>query len=730
MSCVRLGFAVLALLGVPALTQAAEPPSSAFLRQLSETRYFSTGRPMGIQIAPDGKTVFFLRSPPSSDVMTLYAFDTTTGQTTDLLDPERLLRGAEETLTTEERARRERLRTRGRGFTSYTLSEDGSRILLPLSGKLYVLERASGKVTELHTGAGAMDPKLSQDGSQVAYVRDHDVYRVDFRSNTEHAVTRGGTQEKEHGVAEFVAQEEMGRDSGYWWSPDAKAIAFAEVDVSQVDKRLVADVTHPERGAESFAFPRAGGPNARVRLGIASLTGGPTVWAKWDQDAYPYLATVRWPRKGPLTVLVQNRAQTEERLLSVEPRTGNTRTLLVEKDEAWLNLDQRFPSWLADGSGFLWCTERNGAPEVERRHADGRLARSLVPPSAGFRALVRYVDAQDALYFLGGPNPTERYLWRVQGGGVPTRVTPDTGPALESGWVAASGALLVVPSEGPRTMRQFPVLRADGTRVGLLPSLAVQPPFFPRFEVQQVGPERFWASIVRPRDFKPGVKLPVIVNVYGGPLETVVHQSMEQHLLAQWMADQGYLVVRFDGRGTPLRGRAWERAIKYDFYSVPLDDQIAALRALAAEVPEMDLNRVGIEGWSFGGDMAALAVLKRPDVFKAAAAGAATAVQDDYDTHYTERYLGLPQEHPEAYSRTSLVTYIHEDKPVGKLLLLHGTGDDNVYFFNALKLSDALFRAGKHHELLAISGATHRVADPLLNMRRWERVMSHFHDNL
>jgi dipeptidyl-peptidase-4 len=196
------------------------------------------------------------------------------------------------------------------------------------------------------------------------------------------------------------------------------------------------------------------------------------------------------------------------------------------------------------------------------------------------------------------------------------------------------------------------------------------------------------------------------------------------------MADQGYLVVKFDGRGTPLRTAEWERAVRGDFSGVTLEDQVAALQALAAEMPEVDLKRVGIEGWSFGGYMSALAVLKRPDVFKAAVAGAPVVDWQDYDTHYTERYLGLPQEHPEAYEKSSLLTYAKQDKPIGALLLLHGTADDNVYFFHSLKLSDALFRAGKPHDLLPLSGLTHMVPDPMVTQRQWERVMGHFKQNL
>jgi dipeptidyl-peptidase-4 len=731
--------AVLLLVSLPAFAQTAAPKPmtdrkpDTFLRQFSETRRYMSGRPGKSRITPDEKTILFLRTQPTSATQVLFAFDVASGTAKELLTPESILKGAEETLTVEEQARRERMRVSSRGFTTFDLTEDGARILVSLSGKLYVVERSTGKVTELKTGPGVIDPHFSPDGRQIAYVRDQDVYRIDLATNKEQRVTKGGTPEKTHGLAEFVAQEEMRRYSGFWWSPDARHIAYTESDTSGVEKLTIVDVMHPEKGGNTFPYPRPGKANAVVRLGITPVTGGKTVWVSWDAKAYPYLATVAWQEGGPLTVLVQNRTQTEQQLLAVDPRTGKTRLLLTEKDEAWINLDQDFPRWLADGSGFLWYTERNGGPEVELRNADGSLARSWVKPDAGFRGMARFVEKDRTLYFFGDPNPPESYLYRVKDGGVPARISTGTpAPAYEvPAAISKEGGLIVAVSQTDTTMPRFQVLRSDGTRVGELPSVAAEPPFTPNMQFFQVGKEGFHASVIRPRNMKPGVKLPVVVKVYGGPTTTVVSRGMAGNLLNQWLADQGFIVVKFDGRGTPLRTAAWERVVKYDFATTTLDDQIAALKALAEKVPEMDMSRVGIEGWSFGGYMAALAALKRPDVFKAAVAGAPVVDWLDYDTHYTERYLGLPQEHPEAYEKSSLLTYAKDpSKPIGKLLLIHGTADDNVYFFHTLKLSHALFLAGKPHELLPLSGLTHMVPDPLVSQRQYEWALQHFQKNL
>ncbi|HZA52095.1 MAG TPA: alpha/beta fold hydrolase, partial [Myxococcaceae bacterium] len=702
-----------------------------FLRRYAQTRRFQSGRPVGLKFTPDGKVLLFLRSPPISTVQSLYAFDVATGATRELLTADSILRGAAQELTAEEKARLERMRSTARGIIGYALSEDGKQLIIALSGRLYRIERASGRATELRTGEGAaIDPRFSPDGRLVSYVRGGDLYVLEVKAQRERRLTRGGGGDVSNGLAEFVAQEEMHRFIGYWWSPDSKAIAFERSDTTKVEKLAIVDPTHPERGAHLFPYPRPGKANAEVRLGIVPVGGGRTTWVQWDAARYPYLATVTWPKKGPLTILVQNRHQTEELLLAVDARTGRTRTLLQEEDAAWLNLQQSFPHWLEDGSGFLWFTERNGAPEVELRAPDGTCVSIVVPASAGYEAFIGYDDKRGWLYFTGSPNPTESVLHRVKVGAAPERVkTDESGPALQSAVMSKDGQVLAVATTTLRYMPRVTVWRADGTRVGEVPSVAQEPPLAVSTELRKVGPgEGFHAAWLRPRGFQKGKKYPVVVEVYGGPHHLEVKHSLREDLLTQWIADHGFIVVKADNRGTPRRGRAWERAIKHDLGGVTLDDQVAALRALAAEVPEMDLSRVGILGWSYGGYMAALALMRYPEVFKAGVAGAPVTEWRDYDTHYTERYMGLPQEREDAYQRASVLT--HAKNLSGALLLVHGTADDNVYFFHTLKLSDALFREGKPHGLLPLSDFTHMVADPLVTERLQQRVVDHLRDAL
>jgi len=708
------------------------PAADAFLRLHAETRGFTRGRPASARLAPDGRAALFLRAPPRGQAQALLETEAATGATRVLLDPA-TEPGRE--LTAEERARLERQHVTARGVTAFHLSRDGRTVLAEAAGQVVLVDRASGAARRIPVADGAATPRLSPDGRKLAFARAGEIYVLDLASGRARQVTSGAEDWLSHGLAEFVAQEEMSRFEGFWWSPDSRHLAFQETDERAVEKLAIADPFHPERVPDRFAYPRAGMANAGVRLGVVPARGGRTVWIGWDAKAWPYLATVRWPRRGPLTLLVQNRAQTGERLLAADPATGRTRLLLEERDEAWLNLDQDFPSWLEDGSGFLWLTERNGGPELELRAADGALRGSLVPPAAGFVELAGVDGARGLVWFTAcGDDPTQERLFRVPlAGGAPEEVRLGEGPAQVSASLSEDGSALLVSRAAERQMPRVAVHRPDGARLAELPSVALEPPIRLGAEIRKVGPgEGLWATVVRPAGLEPGRTLPVILSVYGGPgpRNWPPHGAAREagrRLLDQWFADQGFVVVSAEGRGTARRGRAFERALKGDL-SLPLEDQVEALRALAAEVPEMDLSRVGVLGWSFGGTMAALAVLRRPEVFRAAVAGAPVVDWRDYDTHYTERYLGLPQEHPEAYARSSLLA---EAPGLSRpLLVVHGTADDNVYLFHSLKLADALFRAGRPFQLLPLAGATHISREPEATERLWQRVAAFFRDHL
>jgi dipeptidyl-peptidase-4 len=699
-----------------------------FLEEYARTYRFTLGTPQAIRMAPEGEAILFLRSGPRSFVRDLFEWDPGGAGERRLAAAEALLGGREEQIPAEESARRERERLAARGIASFDLSRDGRRVLIPLSGRLFVLERASGRVLELPGGGGfPIDPRLSPDGSKVACVREGDLYVLEVETGRQTRVTDGATATLSHGLAEFVAQEEMGRREGYWWSPDSKAIAYEESDTSRLDLLHIADPLHPELPAQSWPYPRPGRENARVRLGVVSVRGGETVWVNWDHDRYPYLASATWKEKAPLTLLVQSRDQKREVLLAADPATGRTHALLEEADAAWLDLHPSVPRWLDDGSAFLWISERSGEPRLEMRGAGGRLERVLTPEGFGLRQ-VAGVDREEGTAFVtASADPTQSQIWRVPLDGSPPKLLSE-GPGLDEALVGRDGRASVWIERRLSGERRWSVHGRDGKKVGELTSVAEEPPFLPSLEMATVGPRGFRSAVIRPRAFERGRKYPVLVYVYGGPTSQTVVADPRGYLLQQWLADHGFVVVTLDGRGTPNRGRAWERAVRGDLIDVALHDQVEGLEALGERFPELDLSRVGIYGWSFGGYVSAMAAMRRPDVYRAAVAGAPVCDWRDYDTHYTERYLGTPEDDPEGYRKSSVLNYCADLKV--PLLIVHGTADDNVYFLHGLKMADALFRAGIPFEFLPLSGTTHMVPDPAVTRGLWTRIADFFVERL
>lgn len=723
-----------------------------FLRDYAETRGFMLGRPSGATPTPDGSGVIFLRAQgPREPSQELFEFDVATGQTRRLLSPEDALKGAAEQLSPEEKARRERQRISVGGFTAFSISKDSALVLLSLSGKLYVLQRAEGKVTELATGAGTIvDPKFSPDSRTVAYVRGQDVYVFDLGSGKEHAVTTGGTETVSHGLAEFVAQEELDRFSGYWWSPDSRRIVYQESDASKVEVWYAADPAQPGSTPEKTFYPRPGKENVAIRLGVASVVEdhASTTWLDWDHARYSYLGKVTWDKHGPLTLTVLSRDQTDLALLRVELPSGKTDVLLAEHDPAWVNLEQDVPLWLseAEGGGFLWASdEPRGQRTLVRRKADGSPGAKLAAKWEDHLVSLSGVAAGRAYGTFSDRSPVADFsaFIPLDGSQHPNGYSrPTTEPGLSLTTLGECESVYVEQQQTPHAMVRTLVRRtADGALIGELPSIALDPPFTPNaaldvLQAEETIPDheenRYYAMTIRPQGFDPsaGRKYPVIVDVYGGPHHQQVLCSMRNYLLDQWLADQGFIVVAIDGRGTPGRGRDWEKVLAGHFGSVPLDDQAKALKLLGSKYPELDLDRVGITGWSFGGYMSALAVLRRPDVFKAAVAGAPVVDWMDYDTCYTERYLGVPGDGrwPDAYQEGSLLTYAAGLKR--PLLLIHGTADDNVYFRHSLRLAQELFRQGRPFDFLPLSSFTHMVPDPVIRARLEERIVRYFHEHL
>ena len=702
----------------PAMGASGADPS--FIEQYSMTRRFRAGRPRKISVVPGGEAVLFLRSGPRDVVDALYQYDVKTQKETTLLTAEQVLKGAEEELSSEEVARRERLRLMARGIASYELSEDGKRILVPLSGRLFVIERATNAVMELPSEGGyANEARFSPDGSRVGCVREGDLYVIDVDAGTQSRLTTTGqgSEDITNGIPEFVAQEEMSRYPGYWFSPDSTTLLYQETNTANVEKLYAFNPMAPEKAPHASPFPRAGRANAEVRLGLVSVQGGETTWIDRDRKAFPYVASVRWGKTGPLAVLVQDRAQREEQLLSVDTQSGKTRILLREKDEAWLNLDQSVPRFVGDET-FLWSSERDGRWALEA--FNGSEAKTLTPPNVRYESLLHVDEKSGFAWFVGTQDPTESHVYKVAlAGGDPVALT--NAPGAHEGVFGEDTDVWVHVSDTIKDGEKVTIRRGDSV-VGELRSVAETPRFASTPEFVTIGERELRAMVSRPRGFQVGRTYPVLLSVYAGPGVNRVRKSKHDHVQSQWQADHGFIVVTIDGRGTPRRGREWERAVAGNLIDVALEDQIAGLRALGERFGEMDLSRVGVVGWSFGGYFSAMAVAREPQLFRAGIAGAPVADWRDYDTHYTERYMGMPDANPKGYDASSVLTYLPElTRP---LLIIHGTADDNVYFTHAVKMSDTLLRAGKDHEFIVLAGATHMVADPNLDLAKSDRMMA------
>jgi dipeptidyl-peptidase-4 len=680
----------------------------SYPRQSARTRRFTLGAPRGFTIAGDGSYVAFLRSKGGTDPVTcLWTADTATGAERLIADPAALTRAADdaEDLPAAERARRERAREQAGGIVGYATDRAGGLAAFALGGRLYVADLRSGSARAIDAAAAPVyDPRPDPPGRRIAYVSGGALRIVELGGGgADRALATPESDQVSYGAAEFIAAEEMGRFRGFWWAPDGSALLVARVDETPVRRWHIADPAHPERPATEVAYPAAGTPNAYVGLVLLGVDGG-RVSVAWDRGLFPYVVTARWDRQGPL-IVVQTRDQRMIHLLQVDPVSGETSLVREDHDPVWLDIVPGVPA--RTGAGELVWAADDPATDTRRLVVGDE---PVTPAGLQVRSVLD-VDGDSVLFTASADDPAEVHVYLYGPGGV-ERLTAE--PGVYSGRRSA-GVTLLTGSSWDRL--------GSATRVGdiEITSSAETPVIEPRVELLRAGPRQIRTAVLLPSGWEPGAgRLPVLLDPYGGPHAQRVVAVRRAYCEAQWLADQGFAVVIADGRGTPGRGPAWERAVRGDFAGPVLDDQISALEEAAGRHPDLDLSRVGIRGWSFGGWLAALAVLRRPDVFHAAVAGAPVTDWALYDTHYTERYLGLPDEEPESYARNSLI----EDagKLERPLLLIHGLADDNVVAAHTLRLSSALLANGRPHTVLPLSGVTHMtpqevVAENLLHLQ-------------
>ena len=700
--------------------------TESFPRQQARTRRFTLGAPRAFQVSPDGERVIFLRSRAGDDpVNCLWEARAATGEERLVVDPKTL--GAdEENLPPEERARRERVRETAAGIVAYATDAGATLAVFALSGQVYTVPL--GGTTTAGAAAArlvpakvpALDPRLDPAGARVAYVHDGALRVIDLETGQDAVVAdeEGVT----FGLAEFVAAEEMGRSRGYWWSPDGSQLLVTRVDESAVARWHIADPANPDKAPVEVGYPAAGTANADVSLLVATLSAAANddtaniaktplavialagaklaEVAGWDRDAFPYLVSAAWD--DDLLIVVQARDQKTMRIINAV--TGEV--VREDTDPQWTDVIEGVPAQLPGGDIVWTGISEDTRGLIIAPAAELATATPLTPAGLQVQAVLG-TDGGDVL-FAGSAESTELGIWRYGPGGLKA-VSAEPGVHA----ARAGGGTTVLTSRTLASSQVTVRISHGGASTAGIASFTQEPNLpHPAPQFIEAGPTGIRSAVLFPSWYSPGTRLPVLVCPYGGPGHQEVVKSARAYLESQWFAEQGFAVVVADGRGTPGRGPAWDRAIAGDFAAGILEDQVTALQAAAEKFTDLDATRVGIRGWSFGGYLSALAVLRRPDVFHAGVAGAPPTDWRLYDTHYTERYLGDPNEQPDVYQRSSIV-----DDPqraaqaqIRPLLIIHGLADDNVFVAHSLRLSSALLAAGYPHSVLPLSGTTHMTA--------------------
>jgi dipeptidyl-peptidase-4 len=694
------------------------------------------GSPNQVKFTPDSQKVAYLLGTAGSLAQELWTFDVDSGERRQLT----AMASSAESLTSQfsldEELRRERSRQRGLGVTSYqfvqALEGGPLTLLVPFDGRLF-LARGSEILTSLLGSDGAIDPQLSPDGLHAAFVRNGEIHVLTTDGTGQPRVLTSGAEDGvTNGLAEYIAQEEMDRHDGYWWSPDGKRLAFVRADSRHIPKYSIVHQGTEQIAIEEHRYPFAGAQNAKVQLGIIVLDGNQeeVTWVDLGKDDDIYLARVAWCPDGILTALIQSRDQCSQRLIAFNPLNGEVNTLIEEEGHPWLNLhdDLRF---LPSGE-FLWSSESSGFRHLSLHDREGHEIRTLTGGPWMVTGQVTVDEDQRLVYFLGTyDSPLERHLYVVSLDGGPIRRITQ-----ESGWHDA----VISPDRRSfvdiwQSLQQPPRLAlrnlSNGEVRGLLfESEGVTPgsyglcvPEITSFHTTD-GVLLYAAIYTSEKTRSDGQQHPLVVSVYGGPVaQTVTNTwSLTADLRAQYLAQQGYVVLNVDNRGSANRGLAFEAAIARSMGHIEVSDQVEGVRFLSSR-PYVDSTRVGIYGWSYGGYMTLRALLKAPDVFKVGISGAPVTFWEGYDTHYTERYMGLPATNEAGYWTSSVLPYVGQ--LVGKLMLVQGMVDENVHARHAMRLIEALTTAARDYELVLFPEARHMPRNPV-HLEYLERQLVEF----
>ncbi|WP_444925932.1 DPP IV N-terminal domain-containing protein [Microbulbifer sp. TRSA002] len=690
--------------------------------------------PRALEYSPDGQRVTFLKGRAEDyNRYDLWEYNLKDGQSRILVNSDSLHSGSE-TLSDEEKARRERQRIYGSGIMEYSWSEDGRSLLFPLAGDIYyydLKDRSSRRLTETETFE--TDVKVSPEGHFVSFIRNQNIYIVDLKTGREKQLTSDGKDHIKNGMAEFVAQEEMDRMTGYWWSPDDRHIAFLQVDESPVDQVTRSEIYADRIEMIQQRYPAAGRANAKIRLGLIDIDSGDIRWVNLGDNQDIYIPRVKWARDHLLTFQWQSRDQQKLELRAYNLNTGKTRTLLTESSDTWVNLSHDL-HFLENSDAFIWSSERDGFKHLYKYDFGGGLQAQLTKGDWVVDELEAVDEQANRLYFTARKDtPIERHLYAVslQGESDIKRISQRSGMHSIEFSEDASGYIDKFSSV--TTPPQVSLHSSPGTRVTWLEQNAVNRdhPLYP-FKDQWITPEfgsieaphgqELFYRLYKPANFDAKKSYPVMVFVYGGPHAQVVTNSWDK-LFNQYMAQQGYIVFSLDNRGSANRGTAFENPIFKNMGSPEVEDQITGVEFLRT-LPYVDKNKVGIFGHSYGGYMALMSMFKAGDYFKAGVSGAPVTDWTLYDTHYTERYMGNPTKDMDAYEASSVFPYAKGLQ--GDLLIYHGMADDNVLFTNTTKLIKQLQDNGQQFELMTYPGKKHSLRGKQTRIHQYSMIKRFF----
>ncbi|MEN2784999.1 DPP IV N-terminal domain-containing protein [Sphingomonas qilianensis] len=724
---------MLAGLGSPALAaDPATPPPPLTLKRVFGSPDLSGPQPQSLKLSPDGTLLTSLK--PRADEkqrFDLWALDTRTGQERMLVDSKKVGSGAE--LSEAEKMQRERDRSiSGKtGIVSYEWSPDGNTILVPIDGDLY-LAGLDGTVTRLTENVGgALNPKISPGGGFVSYVRDQNLV-VQPLGGAARMLTDDGKGTVHWGEAEFVAQEEMNRRTGYWWAPGDRMVAVERFDEAPVG--VITRAAIGANGTKTFdqRYPAAGKPNVLVDLYVMKPDGTGRVKVDLGRDTDIYLARVDWtPDGSALLVQRQNRAQTVLDVLKVDPATGKSSVLFSEqaRPNSWVNLSDAYR--LLDDGSLIWSSERDGYAHLYR--LKGGKWTQLTKGDWVVNDVAGVDQARGRIFFTGNKDGVlERHLYSVDIA-QPNVITRLTEPGWWNGATMDNAASrIIVSRSNPDQPTQVYLADASGKRLSWVNenALTAGHPYYPY--VGQHQPTKFgtlkaadgstlhWEMITPV--LEPGKQYPVFFEHYGGPHSQTVSRNWAG-ALHQYLVAQGYIVFMIDNRGSANRGMAFESQLYRAAGTVEVADQLLGANWLKQQA-FVASDKIVTYGWSYGGYMTLKMLEAAPGMFAAGVAGAPVTKWELYDTHYTERYMGDPATDAKAYAASSALT--DAPKISDPLLLIHGMSDDNVFFENSTALAARLQASATPFEMMFYPGFTHRVSGPQVGEHLWTTILDFY----